>query len=47
MTFLKYSLEQQKKAIIHKWLQAEQPTVDNWREIIKEIHEMERLTFLL
>ena len=36
-----------KKAITHKWLQTDLPTVDNWINIIKEIHEMERLTFLL
>lgn len=36
-----------KKAITCKWFQADPPTVDNWLEIIKGIHEMERLTFLL
>ena len=36
-----------KKAITRKWLQTDSPTVDNWLDIIKEIHEMERLTFLL
>ena len=36
-----------KKAITRKWLQADPPTIDNWLEIIKEIHEMERLTLLL
>ena len=36
-----------KKAITGKWLQADPPTLDNWLEIIKGIHEMERLTFLL
>ena len=36
-----------KKAITCKWLQTDSPTVDNWLDIIKEIHEMERLTFLL
>ena len=36
-----------KKAITRKWLQSSPPAVDNWKEIIKEIHEMERLTFLL
>ena len=40
-----------KKAITclnhYKSLQANLPTVDNWLEIEKAIHEMERLTFLL
>ncbi len=36
-----------KKAITRKWLQTDPPTITNWLEIIKEIHEMERLTFLL
>ena len=36
-----------KKAITHKWLQKDPPKVDNWVEVIREIHEMERLTFLL
>lgn len=36
-----------KKGITRKWLQNDPPTVDSWLEIIKEIYEMERLTFLL
>lgn len=36
-----------KKAITRKWLQIEPPSVDKWLGIIEEIHEMERLTFLL
>ena len=36
-----------KKAITRKWLQTDPPTVQNWLEIIKEIQEMERLTFVL
>ena len=36
-----------KKAIAHKWLQTDPPTLDNWLEVIAEIREMERLTFLL
>lgn len=36
-----------KKAITRRWLQSIPPTVDDWKEIVKESHEMERLTFLL
>lgn len=36
-----------KEAITRKWLQADPPTVDDWLNIIKDIHEMERLTFVL
>ncbi len=36
-----------KKAITYKWLQADRPTEDNWIEIIKDIHKIERLTFLI
>ena len=36
-----------KKAITRKWLQSDPPTTSNWLEVIKEIHQMERLTFLL
>lgn len=36
-----------KKAITCKWLQTYPPTVDNSLETVKEIQEMERLTFLL
>lgn len=36
-----------KKTITRKWLQRDPPTVDNWTEMIKEIHEMERLTLLI
>lgn len=32
-----------KKAITHKWLQAEQLTVGNWFEIIKDIGVMEKV----
>lgn len=35
------------KAITRKWLQSDPPTTSNWLEIMKEIHQMERLTFLL
>lgn len=44
---LKILIASAKKAIIRKWLQMDVPTVDNWVEVIREIHEMERLTFLL
>lgn len=36
-----------KKAITGKRLQTDPPTDGNWLEIIKEIQEMERRTFLL
>lgn len=36
-----------KKAITGKRLQTDPPTAGNWLEIIKEIQETERRTFLL
>ena len=36
-----------KKAITRKWLKPDPSTVDNWLEIVTEIHERERLTLQL
>lgn len=36
-----------KKAITCKWLQADRPSADDWLDIIKDIRERERLTFVL
>jgi len=36
-----------KKSITGKLLQTDPPSTENWTEIIKEIHEMERMIFLL
>lgn len=44
---LKIMIAASKKAIAHKWLQIDPPTIDDWLEIMKELHEMERLTFLM
>lgn len=36
-----------KKAITHKWLQADPPSVERWLQIVSRIFEMEKLTFCL
>lgn len=44
---LKILLASSKKAITRKWLQVDPPTGGQWLGIIREIHCMERLTFIL
>lgn len=36
-----------KKAITHKWLQADAPSVERWLQIVSKIFEMEKMTFCL
>uniref|UniRef100_A0A096M4L1 Uncharacterized protein n=1 Tax=Poecilia formosa TaxID=48698 RepID=A0A096M4L1_POEFO len=36
-----------RKATTRRWLDPEPPTISEWREIVGEIHTMERLTFSL
>lgn len=44
---LKVLLAASKKTITRKWLQKDPPTVTQWIDIIKEIHHMEHMTFVL
>jgi len=34
-----------KKAITHKWLKQERPTLDDWIDVTIEIYMMEKITF--
>ena len=36
-----------KKAITRKWCKVEPPTVEQWMEIVEEIHIMEKMTYRL
>ena len=44
---LKILMAASKKAITRCWLLREPPTLNLWKNIIKEIHSMERITFML
>ncbi|MEQ2209733.1 hypothetical protein XENOCAPTIV_003297 [Xenoophorus captivus] len=36
-----------KNAITQSWLKKLSPQLDHWREVVEEIHSMEKLTYLL
>lgn len=44
---IKILLAASKKSITRKWCKEEPPTVNNWRDIVEDIHNMERLTYIL
>lgn len=44
---IKILLAASKKAITRKWCKEDPPTLKNWRDIVEEIHNMERLTYIL
>lgn len=44
---IKIFLAASKKAITRRWYQQDPPSKENWLDIIKEIHSMESLTFVL
>lgn len=45
--FIKIMLVASKKAITRRWLSKESPSKEEWIAIVKEIYDMEKLTFSL
>jgi len=36
-----------KKAITRSWLKIDPPRIEQWKEIVEEIHSMEKMTYFL